>query len=128
LVFFAGYINLSIISVHAATEEKFDEEKEIFYEDIQIVHNKTSKNDIIIILGESNAKICTEELFQTVAGKHTVHETANRNGEWGCECATENNMEIISTYCQRNRIHKGTWITPDGNTLNQIDHLIIDAN
>jgi hypothetical protein len=32
--------NLSVISVHAPTEGKTDEEKETFYEDLQIVHKK----------------------------------------------------------------------------------------
>jgi len=49
--------NLPIISVHAPTEEKSDEEKEKFYEDLQIVRNKISKHNIVIILGDLNAKI-----------------------------------------------------------------------
>jgi hypothetical protein len=36
-------------------------------------------------------------------------------------------MKIISTYYQHKIIHKETWISPDSNTLNQIDHVIIDA-
>jgi hypothetical protein len=36
-------------------------------------------------------------------------------------------MKIISAYYQHKRIHKETWISPDGNTLNQTDHVIIDA-
>jgi exonuclease III len=90
--------NLSIISVHAPTEEKSDEEKENFYEDLQIVHNKIPKHDIVIILGDLNVKIGKKEVYQNVAGKHTLHETSNRNGEWVCEFATANNMKISSTY------------------------------
>jgi len=49
--------NLSIISVHAATGEKYTEEKEKFYEDLQTVHNKIPKHDIVIMMGDLNAKI-----------------------------------------------------------------------
>jgi len=120
--------NLSITSVHAPTEEKTDEEKEKFYEDLQIVHNKIPKHDIVIILGDINAKIGKEDVYQNVASKHTLHEIPNKNEEWVCEYAIANNMKIISTYYQHKRINKGTWISPDGNTLNQTDHVIIDEN
>jgi hypothetical protein len=118
--------NLSIISAHAPAEEKPDEEIEKFYEYLQTVHNKIPKHDIVIMLGDLNAKIGKEDVYKNVAGKHTLHETRNGNREWICEYAIANGMKI-STYYQHKRIHKGTWISPDGNTLNQIDHVIIDA-
>jgi endonuclease/exonuclease/phosphatase family metal-dependent hydrolase len=122
-----NFNNLSIISVHSPTEEKSDEEKEKFYEDLQIDHNKIPKHDIFIILGDLNAKIRKEELYQNVVGKHTLHETSNRNGEWVCEYAISNYIKVTNTYYQQKRLHKGTWTSPDSNTLNQIDHVIIDA-
>ena len=79
-------------------------------------------------MGDLNAKIGKKDIYQDVAGKHTLHEISNRNGEWVCEYAIANNTKKISTYYQHKRIHKGTWISPDGNTLNQIDHVIIDAS
>ena len=79
-------------------------------------------------MGDLNAKIGKEDIYQDVAGKHTLHEISNRNGEWVCEYAIANNMKKISTYYQHKRIYKGTRTSPDGNTLNQIDHVIIDAN
>ena len=79
-------------------------------------------------MGDLNAEIGMENVYQNFAGKHTLHEISNRNREWVCEYAIANNMKIVSTYYQPKIIHKGTWISPDGNTLNQIDHVIIDAN
>jgi len=120
--------NLSIISAHAFTEAKTDEEKGNFYEDLQTIHNKTPKHDIAIFLGDINAKIGMEDVYQNVARKHALHEITNRNGEWGCGYAIANNMKLISTYYQHKRIHKETWISPGGNTLNQINGVIVDAN
>ena len=113
--------NLTIISAHAPTEEKTDEVKEKFYEDLQTVHNKIPKHYIVIIWGDLNANIGKEDVlvYQNVAGKHTLHENSNTNGEWICQYTIANNMKIISTYYQHKRIHKGTWTSPNGNTLNQ---------
>jgi exonuclease III len=86
--------NLSIVSVHAPTDEKSDGEKEKFYEDLQIVHNKLPKHDIVISLGDLSAKIGKEDVYQNVAGTYTLHETSNRNEEWLCEYAIANNMKI----------------------------------
>jgi hypothetical protein len=78
-------------------------------------------------LGDLNAKIGKEDVYQNVAGKHTLHEASNRNGEWVCDYAIANNMKIVGTYYQHKRIHRGTWISTEGNKLDQIDHVIIDA-
>jgi endonuclease/exonuclease/phosphatase family metal-dependent hydrolase len=93
-----NFNNLSIISVHAPTEEKSDEEKEKFYEDLQIVHNKIPKHYTVIILGDLNAEVRKEEVNQNAVGKHRFHETSNRNGEWVCEYAIANNRRVISIY------------------------------
>jgi exonuclease III len=68
-------------SVHAPTEEKSDEEKEKFYADLQNIHNKIHKHDIVIILGDLNAKIRKEDVYQNVVDKYNLRETTQSNGE-----------------------------------------------
>ena len=41
--------------------------------------------------------------------------------------AITKNMAISSTLFQHKRIHKETWRSPDENTANQIDHVMIDS-
>ena len=63
----------------------------------------------VIILEDPNAKIGKEHVYENVAGKHTLHETSNRNGEWVCEYAIANNMKI--TYYQQNNTQRNVEIT-----------------
>jgi hypothetical protein len=58
-------------------------------------------------MGNLNAKIGEEDVYQHVAGKHTLHEITNGNGELVCQYATANNMKIESTYYHHKRIHTG---------------------
>jgi hypothetical protein len=51
-------------------------------------------------VGDLNAKIGKEDVYRNVQGKHMLHETTNRNGEWICEYTIANNMKIMSTYYQ----------------------------
>ena len=43
---------LSTVSVRAPTEVKVEDEKEKFYGDLQKIHNKIPKHDIVIIMGD----------------------------------------------------------------------------
>ena len=71
-----------------------------FYDDLQRTYDKTSKHDIVMILGALNAKIGKEKAYENVAGKHTLHDVSNQNGEMICNSANENNMTIMSTQFQ----------------------------
>ena len=67
-----------------------------------------------------NAKTGKENAYSSVAGKYTLHKESNSNGELTCEYVAANNMYITSTKFNHKKIHKGTWVSPDGNTCNQI--------
>jgi hypothetical protein len=55
-----------------------------------------------------------------------MHESTNDNGELMVNFALENEMLIASTVHQHKNIHKGTWVSLDGQTINQTDHVLIN--
>ncbi|XP_072392544.1 uncharacterized protein [Diabrotica undecimpunctata] len=57
-------------------------------------------------------------------GIHSLHEESNNNGTRLIHFASSMNMVIASTCFRHN---KGTWRSPDGNTVNQIDLAVVDA-
>ena len=121
------YHNLSLLCVHAPTEDSDNIVKEQFFEELQKVQDRIPKHDVVILLGDMNAKIGLEDAYSSVTGKHSLHVESNSNGEFICEYAAANNMYIMSTKF-KHKIHKGTWVTPDGNTCNQIDHVLVNQN
>jgi exonuclease III len=52
-----GYRNITIIEVHAPMKEKEEREKEEFFECLEETYHKIQKYDLVIIMGDFNAKI-----------------------------------------------------------------------
>jgi len=72
-----------------------------------------------------NAKLGKEKAFSQVVDRHTLHNTSNKNGEIVENYAISNDMFLISTNFQQKKIHAGKWTSPDYQTINQIDHVIV---
>jgi endonuclease/exonuclease/phosphatase family metal-dependent hydrolase len=85
------------------------------------------KRDVKIIIGDLNAKIGQEEIYRIITRKYSLHTLSNENGTRLINFACSKNMVVASTFFNHKFIHKMTWRSPDGQTFNQIDHLVIDA-
>jgi len=92
------YRNITLINIHAPTEENDDDVKEQFYAELQQVQEKVPNQDQFIILGDCNAKIGRENAYQKVTSKHILHDTTNGNGLLVCEYATVNGMVVARTF------------------------------
>ena len=80
-----------------------------------------------MLVGDFNAKVGGEGIFGPTVGKHSLHEKTSDNGFRLVSFAAAQNMVVSSTRFQHLNIHKATWRSPDLNTKNQIDHVVIDG-
>jgi exonuclease III len=86
--------NITIISAYAPTEDSPDAIKDEFYHQLSQECEKAHKYDILILLGDFNAKIGREDFIPAVAGKYTLHEVTSENGKWLGQLAARHNMTI----------------------------------
>ena len=119
------FYNMTLINIYAPTEDKEEEIKEQFYEELQTTQDRVPKHDATIILGDMNAKLGREKVFSQVVGLHTLHNISNENGEMVANYAISNDMFPISTNFQHKKIHMGMWTSSDHQTIIQIDHIMV---
>lgn len=121
----AQWFDITFINVHAPTEEKCDAIKEEFYNELEKIYSELPARNIKVVLGDLNAKLGRENIYREVIGKESLHNTTNKNGTYFINFAIENNIVVSSTRFPHKNIHKGTWISPGGRAVNQIDHIAI---
>jgi len=66
------YNNITLINAYAPTEDKTEEIKEQFYDDLQSMVHKVPKSDLTIILGDVNTKLGKEPAYQKITAKHML--------------------------------------------------------
>ncbi|XP_061720037.1 craniofacial development protein 2-like [Cydia pomonella] len=118
--------NISILNAYAPTELAEDIAKDEFYEQLEMVYEQIPSFDVKIVLGDFNAKVGREDIFIPTIGRHSKHDISNDNGLRLISFAASKAMVIKSTMYPHKDIFKGTWKSPDGVTINQIDHVLID--
>ncbi|XP_060064977.1 uncharacterized protein LOC132545315 [Ylistrum balloti] len=73
-----------------------------------------------------NAKVGSDNKhYERIIGRHGLG-VRNDNGERLCEMCDLNELVITGTLFPHKNIHKETWISPNGTTRNQIDHVSVN--
>ena len=118
--------NMSIMVCYAPTNEADDNRKDNFYAILQEAIDKVPKHDILLCIGDMNAKLGNDnEGFNESMGVHGMGEM-NENGLRFASFCMANELVIGSTIFEHRDIHKYTWISPCGRHRNQIDHIAIN--
>jgi hypothetical protein len=66
------------------------------------------------VLGDWNAKVGREEIYQGLIDRHSLHLHTNNNGRRLVDLAAAKNMVVSSTCFPHKEIHKQTWRSPGG--------------
>jgi exonuclease III len=118
--------DIIVLNLHAPTEDKDDDIKDSFYEELEQVFDQFPRHRMKIFLGDFNAKVGREDIFKPIIGNEGLNEANNGNGIRVVNFATSKNVTVKSTTFSQRDIHKHTWTSADGVTYNQIDHVLID--
>ncbi|XP_012943709.1 uncharacterized protein LOC101861615 [Aplysia californica] len=119
------HTNTSIIQCYAPTNDSEDESKDYFYEQQQRELTSIPRHDLIVVMGDLNAKVGEDNTnYERTMGQHGTG-TRNENGERLVDFCALNNLVIGGTLFPHRTIHKLTWNYPNGRDKNQIDHLVI---
>ena len=98
--------NITVIQVYAPTSNAEEAEVERFYEDLQDLLQLTPKKDVLLIIGDWNAKVGSQET-PGVTGKFALGMWIEA-GQRLIEFCQENALVIANTLFQQ---HKRRWST-----------------
>ena len=118
--------NIMVIQVYAPTSNAKEAEAIWFYEDLQDLLELTSKNDVLFIIGDLNAKVGSQEI-PGVTGKFGPG-VQSEAGQRLTEFCQENVLVIANTLFQQHKRRLYIWTSPDGQHRNQIDYILFSQN
>lgn len=101
--------NISVISAYAPTNDKCIEEKENFYQQLQEALNTLPRRDLLVILGDFNAKIGSNfNIWGRTLGRHGLGEE-NESGTLLLQFCKNNNLTISNSQFIQKKCRKVTW-------------------
>jgi hydroxypyruvate isomerase len=91
------WCNIIVLNVHDPTEDKIDDIRETFIEELEQVIDKFPKYQIKILLGDFNAKVGMEDIFKPTIGNESLLAISTDNGVRVVNFATSKNISVKST-------------------------------
>jgi hypothetical protein len=73
-----------------------------------------------------DAIVGKENIFKPTIANESLHQDSNDTGVRIVNFATSKHLVVKSTLFLHRNIHRYTWTSPNGQTHNQIDHILID--
>ncbi|CAF3198492.1 unnamed protein product [Rotaria sp. Silwood2] len=100
---------------------------EIFYDDLQRTVDKVPSNDLLLLMGDFNARAGKQQhkTSGNIVGLHAI-DHINENGQRLIGFCSMNNLVISNTFFEHKPIHKMTWMHPGNKKWHMIDDTIVN--
>ena len=120
-----GKQHATIISAYAPTMTNPEEVKDRFYEEINSLILAAPKSDKLIILGDFNARVGTDDkTWEGVIGKHGTGK-CNSNGLLLLRTCAEHSLLITNTVFRLPHRNRTSWMHPRSKHWHLIDYVIV---
>lgn len=116
--------HLNAIMAYLPTGSHTDEECEAVYEEIEQLFT-TSTAHYNIIMGDFNAKIGSAKSGESCVG-HFGYGNRNHRGDTLVNFCERHRLKVMNTFYKKNQNRRWTWISPNGETKNEIDYFLTD--
>jgi exonuclease III len=89
------WYHIIVLHVHAPTEDKTDDVKGSFYEELERVFGKFPKYHTKILLGDFNAKVGKKDIFKPTIWSESLHEISIDDGVRVVSTFPEEQSEVL---------------------------------
>ncbi|CAH2108374.1 unnamed protein product [Euphydryas editha] len=118
---------MHLIVVYAPTSSSSEADIDTFYRLLEDTIKLVPNRDIMILLGDLNAKVGStenEDHLREIVGRYGLGER-NERGEMWLQFCVENSLTITNTCFQQHPRRLYTWVMPGDRARNQIDYIAI---
>ena len=120
----------TVVSAYAPTHRSSQEKKDEFYTDLQSTLDGVNKDDVLLLLGNFNARVGKSERhdggsdWTGVRGYHGVGNM-NESGEALLTFCALNGLAIMNTTFEKKEVYMYTWQHPGSKQWHCIDYVIM---
>ena len=120
--------NIKIIVAYGPNEDASKEDREEFYNQLQLIIDNATPKQEILILGDLNARVGnSKDRYFGAVGKEG-ESRISPNGELLLDLCIRNNLKIANTFFKHKDIHKWTRVSEERGEKSIIDYIIVSSH
>ena len=125
-------VNITLVSVYSPINPQpgqtaAEVASDSFYSDLQRTIDKVPSGDMLLILGDLNARVSKRQHHagSSVVGPHAVDQL-NENGQRLTDFCAHNDLIISNTFFKHKRVHQTTWMHPGTKEWHMLDYTLVN--